>query len=166
MRPTRAGKPLPPGSAPERIGLAEKSGSSAQLRHGFSGKFDSRWAVDGWQTVDTIGRGEQAETVDDTETVTVADVVELSRFEARIGGVLAGFAQYVRTADLIVYPHTEVDLAFEGRGVGSALARAALDDARQRARPVLAVCPFIARWMGQHPEYLDLAYQNRSRVSD
>jgi predicted GNAT family acetyltransferase len=104
--------------------------------------------------------------VDDTENVTVVDVVELSRFEARIGGALAGFAQYVRTPDLIVYPHTEVDLAFEGRGVGSALARAALDDARQRARPVLAVCPFIARWMSQHPEYLDLAYQNRSHVSD
>ena len=109
---------------------------------------------------------EQADAVEDIETVTVTDSAERSRFEAHVGGSLAGFAQYVRTAALVVYPHTEVDLDFEGRGVGGALARAALDDARERGLPVLAICPFIAGWMGRHPEYGDLAYQNRSRVSD
>jgi predicted GNAT family acetyltransferase len=96
-----------------------------------------------------------------TVSVAVADAGERSRFEAHVDGALAGFAEYQRTDHLVAYTHTEVDPAFEGRGVGSALARAALDDARRRALPVLATCPFIARWMGRHPEYLDLAYQKR-----
>ena len=66
----------------------------------------------------------------------------------------------------MVYPHTEVEPAFEGKGVGAALARAALDDARERNLTVIATCPFVAGWMRRHPEYHDVAYQNRSRVSD
>ncbi len=104
--------------------------------------------------------------MENTDTVTVTDAAERNRFEAHVGGELAGFAQYVRTSDLVVYPHTEVDEAFEGRGVGGVLARAALDDARERGLLVLATCPFIAGWMRRHPEYADLAYQNHSRVSD
>ena len=98
--------------------------------------------------------------------VTVTDAPDRSRFEARVGGEFAGFCRYIRTADLVVYPHTEVEPAFEGKGVGGALARAALDDARERNLPVIAICPFIAGWMRRHPEYQDVAYQNRSRVSD
>ncbi|AXI76380.1 GNAT family N-acetyltransferase [Peterkaempfera bronchialis] len=98
--------------------------------------------------------------------IVVTDAPERTRFEARQGDTLAGFAEYIRSGSLVVYPHTEVDPAFEGRGVGGALARAALDDARARGLPVLATCPFIAGWMGRHPDYADLAYQNRSRVSD
>ncbi|MGA5702567.1 GNAT family N-acetyltransferase [Peterkaempfera bronchialis] len=98
--------------------------------------------------------------------IVVTDAPERTRFEARQGDTLAGFAEYIRSGSLVVYPHTEVDPAFVGRGVGGALARAALDDARARGLPVLATCPFIAGWMGRHPDYADLAYQNRSRVSD
>jgi uncharacterized protein len=97
-------------------------------------------------------------------TVTVTDAEDRSRFEAHLDGTLAGYAEYERTDHLVVYPHTEVDPAFEGRGVGSALARTALDDARHRGLHVLATCPFIARWMGRHPEYIDLAYQNSGRT--
>lgn len=98
--------------------------------------------------------------------IEIRDAEVEQRFEARVSGKLAGFAEYLRSADLVVYPHTVVEPAFEGRGVGSALARAALDDARDRGLPVLAVCPFIRAWMVRHPEYADLAYENRSRVSD
>jgi predicted GNAT family acetyltransferase len=101
-----------------------------------------------------------------TTSVTVTDAEDGDRFEARIDGAVVGYAEYTRTSRLVVYPHTEVDPAHEGRGVGSALARAALDDARRRELPVLPVCPFIAGWMRRHPEYEDLAYQNRSNVTD
>ena len=99
-------------------------------------------------------------------TVIVSDAENVRRFEAHIDGALAGYAEYLRTDNLVVYPHTVVDPAYEGRGVGGALARAALDDARRRGLPVLVTCPFIAGWMERHPEYKDLAYQNQSRVSD
>lgn len=102
----------------------------------------------------------------DNSTVEVVDVPELSRFEARIAGERVGVAEYLRTKELVVYPHTEVDEAYEGLGYGTTLARAVLDDARERGLKVLATCPFISTWMARHPDYLDLAYQNRSKVAD
>ncbi|MFE7558742.1 GNAT family N-acetyltransferase [Kitasatospora sp. NPDC057500] len=99
-------------------------------------------------------------------TVTIRDAEGAGRFEAWLGNTLAGFAEYLRSEELVVYPHTVVEPAYEGQGIGGALARAALDDARERGLAVLATCPFIKAWMSRHPEYLDLAYENRSRVTD
>ena len=96
----------------------------------------------------------------------VTDSTERHRFEAHFDGVLAGFAEYIRTRELVVYPHTVVDDAYEGQGIGGALARTALEDARERGLRVLATCPFIHAWMERHPEFAELAYQNRSRVTD
>jgi len=79
------------------------------------------------------------------------------RYEARVGGELAGAAYYDSADDLIVFTHTEVDEAFEGHGVGSTLARAALDDVRADGRrKVIARCPFIRGWIERHPDYQDL----------
>jgi predicted GNAT family acetyltransferase len=90
------------------------------------------------------------------------------RYEARIDGTLAGFAEYQLTDELVVFTHTEVDPSFEGRGVGSALARFGLDDVRaEGTRDVLPLCPFIKAWIGRHPDYLDLVYgAPPSRVTD
>lgn len=100
--------------------------------------------------------------------VEVKDVPETKRYEARIEGEseVAGFADYLRTAELIAFLHTEVQPEYEGRGIGSALARAALDDARAANLRVLPTCPFFGGWIARHPEYQDLLYQSRSRVSD
>ena len=101
-------------------------------------------------------------------TVEVVDMPEARRYEARVDGrpEVAGFSEYIRTAELIVFVHTEVAPAHEGRGIGSALARASLDEARAAGLRVLATCPFYAGWIDRHPEYADLLYQNRSKVSD
>ncbi|MFC7493954.1 MULTISPECIES: GNAT family N-acetyltransferase [unclassified Nocardioides] len=82
-----------------------------------------------------------------------------SRYEAHIDGELAGFAEYQLTDQLIIFTHTEVDERFEGQGVGSALARFALDDVRaDGSRRVLPLCPFIKRWISKHRDYVDLVY--------
>ena len=79
------------------------------------------------------------------------------RYEARVGGELAGSAYYDTADDLIVFTHTEVDDAFEGKGVGSALAKGALDDVRADGRrKVVPRCPFIKGWIERHPDYQDL----------
>jgi uncharacterized protein len=89
--------------------------------------------------------------------VEVTDNPSESRFEARLDGELAGIAVYELHPDRIVFLHTEVDDAFEGRGVGSALARTALDDVRGRGGlAVVPRCPFIAGWIEKHPDYQDL----------
>ncbi len=79
-----------------------------------------------------------------------------SRYEILVDGEVAGFAQYVMRGGRIVFVHTEIDDAYEGKGVGSELAKGALDDVRSRGLPVLPLCPFIAGYIERHPEYQDL----------
>jgi predicted GNAT family acetyltransferase len=98
--------------------------------------------------------------------LTVIDVPAAHRYEARAGDRLAGVAAYLRGDSVIAFVHTEVQEGYEGRGVGSALARAALDDARARRLGVLAICPFIDGWISKHPEYEDLRYTPASKVAD
>lgn len=81
------------------------------------------------------------------------------RYEARIGDALAGFAEYQRTDELVIFTHTEVDPAYEGRGVGSALARYALDEVRaEGTHQVMPLCPFIKAWIARHRDYVPLVY--------
>ncbi len=85
---------------------------------------------------------------------------ELGRYEAGVDGELAGFAAFDASPDVIVFTHTEVDDRFEGQGVGSALARYALDDVRSEGtRVVVPRCPFIRKWIERHPEYSSLVRQ-------
>jgi predicted GNAT family acetyltransferase len=90
------------------------------------------------------------------------------RYEAYIDRDLVGFAEYQLTDRLVVFTHTQVEDRCEGMGVGSALARGALDDVRaEGTRKVLPICPFIKAWIGQHPDYQDLVYgAPRSTVKD
>lgn len=100
--------------------------------------------------------------------ISVIDVPEHKRYEARSGDGTAGFAAYTLTDELIVFTHTEIDSAFEGKGVGGTLVRGALDDVRRRGDlSVLPVCAFVKSWIGRHPEYADLVYDSaRSSATD
>jgi uncharacterized protein len=90
-------------------------------------------------------------------TVQVRDNPDDSRFEAYVDGALAGFAVYVVGDDTYNFVHTEVDDAFEGQGVGSALVRQSLDQLAERdGVRVTATCPFVRAWMRRHPDYLRL----------
>ena len=88
--------------------------------------------------------------------VTVTRNEEKHRYEAILDGQLAGFAQFRTKPGITIFWHTEVDPGFEGKGVGSTLARAALDDIRSRGERVVAQCPFIAAYIQRHPDYADL----------
>jgi uncharacterized protein len=87
---------------------------------------------------------------------TVVDNPGESRFELRVGGAVAGFAAYRAEHEEHVFTHTEIDPAYEGKGLGSVLVRGALDEMRARGRNVLPVCPFVRRFVGRHPDYLEL----------
>jgi len=91
------------------------------------------------------------------ENVVVTNNEDQHRYEARIGDEAAGFAEYALAQGLITFTHTEVQDAFEGQGVGSALARSALDEVRAAGdRKVRPLCPFIRSWIERHPAYQDL----------
>jgi predicted GNAT family acetyltransferase len=83
------------------------------------------------------------------------DNCDASRFEATIGGELA-VAEYERANGVITFTHTEVPPSMEGKGVASALARAALDRARTEGLAVEPLCPFVSAYIKRHPEYQDL----------
>jgi predicted GNAT family acetyltransferase len=88
--------------------------------------------------------------------LTVVDAPAARRYEARFGEDVAGFTEYTLDGDRIIFTHTEVDKAYEGEGIGGALARGALDDARARGLAVVPRCPFIRGWIARHPDYADL----------
>ena len=92
----------------------------------------------------------------DDQDVVVRDNPQAGRYELLVDGRLAGLATYVLSDGVMTIPHAEVQPRFEGRGLGSRLARFALDDARRRGLLVVPRCPFIAAYVARHPELADL----------
>ena len=86
----------------------------------------------------------------------IQDNPELNRYEVYVGSVLAGFTDYHSQPGLVTLKYTEVDPAFEGRGIGSRLVAGVLDDIRARGAAVLPICPFVRTYLQRHPEYADL----------
>ena len=86
----------------------------------------------------------------------VTDNPDEHRYEARVGGILAGFARYVRRGGRTFFVHTEIDPSFGGRGIGSQLVRGALDAERAAGTPIVPLCPFVRSYIDKHPEYADL----------
>lgn len=91
-----------------------------------------------------------------TDELTIHDAAPASRLEAHIGASLAGFVDYRLAPGRRILIHTEVLPAFEGRGVGSALARYIVDAARRDGRRLTVKCPFLASWFERHPEDQDV----------
>ena len=88
--------------------------------------------------------------------IRIVDVPDRSRYEVRVDGEIAGFAEYRRRPGLIAFIHTLIDPRFEGQGLASKLVRTALDEARSDAVAVLPFCPFVRSYIAGHSEYVDL----------
>src|SRR4029077_18315541 len=74
------------------------------------------------------------------------------RFEIDIDGQLS-VLEYTFKNHRLFLTHTEVPPALEDQGLGTKLAHAALEYARQNELMVVAVCPFVKEYVGSHPEY-------------
>jgi uncharacterized protein len=74
-----------------------------------------------------------------------------SRFELAADGLLA-ILRYRRNGNRLVLIHTEVPEQLEGRGLGGALVRAALDRAARDGLTVVPLCPFARGWLDRHPD--------------
>jgi predicted GNAT family acetyltransferase len=88
--------------------------------------------------------------------VTVTDRPEQLRYEIEVDGEVAGFLMYRREPGVLELVHTDVDPKWEGKGVGAALVKGALDDVRVRGLKVRPFCPFVAAYIRRHPEYDDI----------
>jgi NAD+ kinase len=93
---------------------------------------------------------------DAAANATVVDNFEQSRYEVLLGGELAGVLYYRRVQGQLELTHTEIDQAFQGRGLAGRLAAGALTDARTRSGRVLVSCPYVTGFVQRHPEYSDV----------
>jgi predicted GNAT family acetyltransferase len=85
----------------------------------------------------------------------VRDNPRAQRYELEVDGVVA-FTTYDRKDGVVTFIHTKVPDSLAGKGVGSALAKGALDQVRAKGEKVIARCPFIAGYIAKHAEYQDL----------
>jgi len=90
------------------------------------------------------------------DDIALADNPGAHRFELKKAGMVAAVAEYELLPNAVKFIHTEVLPAYEGQGLGSKLARLALDDVRRRGLEVIPICPFIAGYLRKHTEYMDL----------
>ncbi|MDR2128938.1 MAG: N-acetyltransferase [Burkholderiaceae bacterium] len=74
------------------------------------------------------------------------------RFEWQVQGRMARI-DFTRFDGGIAYEHTVVPKALEGRGIGSALARHALDYAAKHGLKVRPDCSFVRAYIDRHPQY-------------
>jgi predicted GNAT family acetyltransferase len=86
----------------------------------------------------------------------LSDNKEQSRFEIHVDGELAGQLEYRLARGLRILPHTEIDERFEGRGLAGQLVAFALSTARAEGEHVMPLCPFVRKYLHEHPEEIDL----------
>lgn len=88
-------------------------------------------------------------------TIDVRHNAEASRFEAEVEGRLAR-CDYRFSDGVMLLVHTEVPPALEGRGIGAALVRAALEHAAANGLKVRPRCSFVSAYLARHPQYRHL----------
>lgn len=81
---------------------------------------------------------------------------QASRYELRVGDELAGVLDVRDSGDRVVLPHTEIDQRRQGQGLGAVLVTAALDDLRERGKPIVPTCWYVREFIDRHPDYADL----------
>ncbi|RYE39566.1 MAG: N-acetyltransferase [Hyphomicrobiales bacterium] len=78
-----------------------------------------------------------------------------SRFELDIDDHIA-FVDYEATPTALTLTHAEVPKELGGRGVGSILAKAVLENIRDHGLKVNPQCEFMAGYIKKHPEFSSL----------
>lgn len=94
--------------------------------------------------------GELTASDEQADAAEVVHVPGRSRYELRVDGGLVGIAAYHRSDGRITFTHTEVDPSCEGRGFGTKLVLAALDDAHGHELEVVSLCPFVSYLARKH----------------
>lgn len=87
--------------------------------------------------------------------ITVRDDPERSQYVAAVDGTDVGVARYVESGTVRTFTHTEVDPSHQGQGIASELVRQAVRDVRSRDLQLIALCPYVKRWLEKHPGEAD-----------
>lgn len=99
------------------------------------------------------------------QTIEVRHAPDRARYEIRVDGELAGYADYIDEGnDVLAFPHTEVFPQYGGRGVGTELVAAVLKDLADKGQQVRPHCWFLRGYLQRHAELVGLVPEGeRSR---
>ena len=86
-----------------------------------------------------------------TNTPQVTHQPEDSLFIIHIDDHMA-YQEYIQTKTDLVITHTEVPKELEGKGLGSLLAKNALQYAEENGLKLMPLCPFMAAYIRKHYE--------------
>ena len=75
------------------------------------------------------------------------------RYEAYVADEYVGYLDYVDEREQVVITHTVIADRFSGHGYGAQLVRHVLDDLAPTHKPIVPVCPFVARFVEKNPAY-------------
>ena len=64
--------------------------------------------------------------------------------------------EYIKARDKIYLTHTEVPSSRAGRGIGSKLIGAVLEDIKDQGLTLIPLCPFVALYLQRNPEWKQL----------
>jgi len=79
------------------------------------------------------------------------------RFELDLKGGRTAYVEYEEAGEgVLALTHTEVPAEFEGKGVGGALIRGALEIVRGENLKIVPACRFVSVYLRRHPEYQEL----------
>ena len=84
----------------------------------------------------------------------IIHIPENSRFQTTVDGVTAHVSYKIADGGLDIR-HTIVPEEIGGRGIASALVKAAYDYARSQGLKCVATCRYAAIWLERHPEYYE-----------
>lgn len=85
----------------------------------------------------------------------IIDNQQRQQLQLSIEGELA-FLEYRIKEGVLYLMHTEVPERLGGRGIGTALAAAAFDYAKEHNLPIKVYCPFVKKYLDRHPELEEL----------
>lgn len=94
-------------------------------------------------------------TIDKTGATTTVSK-DADRFTIAVDGTPAGYAEFADRDGRRTFPHTEVDDAFQGRGLATILIGDALQQTRDAGLRIVPVCPMVAAYVKKHPELDDV----------
>jgi uncharacterized protein len=80
------------------------------------------------------------------------------RFELKVDGADGAVCEldYQRVDGRVVFTHTGVPAALQGRGLAAVLVEAGLAWARREGHKVTPACSYVARYIERHPGWSDL----------
>lgn len=93
------------------------------------------------------------------EDLVVINNNELLRFELNLNGEHA-FINYRLQKGNIAFMHSIVPESFKGKGIGTLMARTALEYANTEKLKVMLYCPFVSKFVREHEEYHHLVDTN------